>query len=165
MAKHNHPSLEHQIARALAPVAAPDELWSRVSATLPPAGPSTSLRTGGRWPRHLAMAGALAAALTAGVIYLRAYEHPPSLVGTAIQLHRSGTTTRDPHYAVQRYPGIPATLVSSDSVPTQPGHRKHVISTEVDDLAISEWTSQGRRWVLVSHKSVRHAACRMCHKA
>lgn len=164
-------SLEQRLSRSLAPVAAPDELWSRVSAALPspPAEYRQAATPRRRGWANFAMAAAIAAVMSGGVLYLRAFEPSRttlSLEQAAMAAHQGKAAP--PVYAVQRYeqPGGPVTLVSAAAEPgTAVAGPKRVRTKELDALSISEWTSQGRRWVLVSGKAAHQTACRVCHHA
>src|SRR6187399_2554614 len=99
------PKIQINLASALAPVKAPDELWARVDAALPHSRTSS-------W-RGFAMAAALAALMSGGVLYLRAQSYSSSFAATAANLHqhREGNSG---FYAVQRHTvdGQPVTIVS-----------------------------------------------------
>jgi hypothetical protein len=150
------PTIPNTLSSALAPVQAPDELWARVDAALPHSRTSS-------W-RGFAMAAALAALMSGGVLYLRAQSNPSSFSATAASLHqhREGSSG---FYAVQRHTveGQPVTIVSvADGSSTT---SKQIRTTEADGLAISEWTSKGRRWAMISTKATHKQACSVCHRA
>jgi hypothetical protein len=151
------PKIQINLASALAPVKAPDELWARVDAVLPHSRTSS-------W-RGFAMAAALAALMSGGVLYLRAQSYSSSFAATAAGLHqhREGNSV---FYAVQRHTvdGQPVTIVSvADD--TGSATSKLIRTAEIDGLAISEWTSQGRRWAMVSPRATHKQACSVCHRA
>jgi hypothetical protein len=151
------PKIQINLASALAPVKAPDELWARVDAALPHSRTSS-------W-RGFAMAAALAALMSGGVLYLRAQSYSSSFAATAASLHqhREGNTS---FYAVQRHTvdGQPVTIVSvADD--TGSATSKLIRTAEIDGLAISEWTRQGRRWAMVSPRAAHKQACSVCHRA
>ena len=158
-------TLENKLTAALAPTQAPDELWARVDAAL-----SNPSRSGPPWPR-LAMAAALAALMSGGVLYLRAQATAASspFAVEAVNFHRQAASTApDSSYAVQRYTfeGQPVTVVSAPE-PGTPNTKKlvHATSAGGGGLAVSEWTSQGRRWAMVSTALTHRQACSVCHRA
>ena len=154
-------SIENKLTAALGPVPAPAELWTRVDAATRPAA-------GRHWP-NLVMAAALAALMSGGVLYLRAQQSSQSqFTAASIALHRQQPLAPSARqtYAVQRYTfeGEPVTVVSAAaSGPLAPG--KQVRTADFGNLAVSEWTSQGRHWAMVSAKSHHRQACSVCHRA
>ena len=169
-------SLENRLTAALAPVRAPEELWAQLTSALPMPVRRTNRSI---WPR-LAMAAAVAGLMTGGVLYLRAANQwtglptgeVSHLVTDAVRIHRGQLAStpdfRGATYTVQRHVigGQPVTVLSATaaSSDTQPqGKRLEMI--EMDDLAISEWTSEGRTWALVATKAVQRQACFICHRA
>ena len=169
-------SLESRLTAALAPARAPDELWEKVNSVLP--SPAGNIRRS-VWPR-LAMAAAVAGLMTGGVLYLRAANHwngPPTAEATrfateSARIHRgrhgSATDPIEGAYVVERHVlgGQPVTIVSVAAAFTdiQPG-RKSLETIDMDEVAVSEWTSQGRTWALVAPKSVHLKTCSICHRA
>lgn len=167
-------SLESRLAEALAPAQAPRELWACVNAALPPFAPKTGRP---RWPR-LAMAAAIAALMTGGVLYVRAAAHREESAGNhalltteAIRIHRQHNTALDEEkppassYAIQRHiiDGQPVTILSAAAFSAaQPGP-KQVRTTTIGALAVSEWNSGGRRWAMVSSQAGHRQACSICH--
>lgn len=171
MESHESQWLEKTLSRSLSTVTAPDELWSRVSAGLPAI--DAPVRPRRRQLPHLAMAAAIAAVMTGGVLYLRALEPARAAAGLreiALAAHQGGGAAAPLPYAVQRYEqasGETVTVLSAAGATLagpDPG-QKHIRTTEWGALAISEWTSQGRTWVLVSSISAHKTACRVCHHA
>lgn len=152
-----HHSIESKLAAALAPVEAPGELWSRVDSALVASPRKTSA-----WPAVL-MAAAAAALMSGGVLYLRAQSAAATFPQAALELHqdpRAGAGA----YAVQRYEvdGQPVTIVSVSAAAAT--GRKHIETSEAGAYAVSEWTSGGRHWAMVSTKAVHRHACSVCHR-
>jgi hypothetical protein len=166
-------SLESRLAGALAPAQAPRELWARVNAALPPFEPRTGVA---RWPR-LAMAAAIAALMTGGVLYVRAAAHQQESAGNyspltteAIRIHRQHNDGEKPaasSYAIQRQfvDNQPVTILSVAAISAAPPGPKQVRTTTMGALAVSEWNSGGRRWAMVSAQTVHRQACAICHHA
>ncbi len=167
-------SLESRLAGALAPAQAPRELWDCVSAALPPLAPKSGRP---RWPR-LAMAAAIAALMTGGVLYVRAaaYQHESAgdsarLNAEAIRIHQQLNTASDGEkqsasaYAIQRHmlDGQPVTILSVAAFSAAEPGPKQVRTTTTGALAVSEWNSRGRRWAMVSTPAAHRQACSICH--
>ena len=87
MNRHSLPEsqLPRLLSRSLTPAEAPDALWSAVAARIEKTPPHAV-----RW-RGLAMAAAIAALMTGGVLYLRA-QQPRAITPeqVALRLHTSG---------------------------------------------------------------------------
>lgn len=159
-------STEVRLAEALKPVEAPSELWNRVDAALPANSDAP------RWPRF-AMAAALAALMSGGVLYLRAQQQPlgemapATFASSAIALHTHPDASPAADYAVQRYvvAGQPVTVVSLvDKSATGP-KQVRAATTDAGPFAISEWRAGGRRWAVVSDRAAHKQACTVCHRA
>ncbi|MBM3797575.1 MAG: hypothetical protein FJW31_26805 [Acidobacteria bacterium] len=163
------PSPETQIprllSRSLAPTEAPEALWSAVAARITHAPPRSA-----SW-RGLAMAAAIAALMTGGVLYLRAQQprlHTPEQV--ALDIHKLGSADGQASYTVRRevtITGVPVTLVAAPATNISATAAKIVRTTyrQGGELAVSEWTHAGRRWVMVVRTPAHAQACQICHRA
>ena len=159
-------SIQAKLASALAPVIAPEELWSRIDAGLHHAAPRRARFP--LWPRLL-MAAILAALMSGGVLYLRAQQTSYALspfTAAAVRLHQAQPSP-DASYAVQRYTlnREPVTVVSTPHPSPSSALSKTVRTMSFNGLAVSEWTSRGRRWAMISANSAHKQACSICHRA
>lgn len=163
---NQHSSHETQIprllSRSLAPIEAPEALWAAVAARIDQAPPRPA------WWSGLAMAAAIAALMTGGVLYLRA-QQPRALTAeqVALDLHTLGRADGQANYTVRREftaTGAPVTLVA---MPTATTSVKIVRTTyrKGGELAVSEWSHGGQRWVMVVQASAHAQACQICHRA
>lgn len=156
-----HRPLEDKLSAALGPVEAPGELWARVNAALP--NPRTSRSD--HWSRFV-MAAALAALMSGGVLYLRAHSPEASFAITAARLHEAPSSV-SAAYEIKRFiiDGQPVTVISASTGQTPLAASKKIHTATVGALTVSEWTSNGRRWALVSVKNNHRQACQVCHHA
>jgi hypothetical protein len=111
------------------------------------------------------MAAVLAALMSGGVLYLRAQATTPTFQAAALDFHQHPRPTG--FYAVQRYEvaGGPVTVISVSAPKAPPAASKMIRTSEIGPYAISEWSSQGRRWAMVSPRATHRQACSVCHRA